>query len=252
MRTHCVLRNIYLGTILDIFRTYYVEFVHTYDTSTDLASLMQHDLRFHHTRKGRAFYHEVQQQTRQPTLVPRRMLRLVGPLWRDAKPVHELELRSSRHCYSSNTLKAGGCTLLVSEGEDTRDRGLGFFLLGWGCPTRNEQSKARRIRCSTLDAYLVRFVAGEDLEVKRCDHFPRLLPVNCIQAAATAGGISASNTYKGQFENTSCPTSMLFDITVHQGPLEQLNKPVVRDLKDRRGQCKIVKHFLRRHTNQNV
>ncbi len=42
MRTHCVLRKIYLGTILDIFRTYYVEFVHKYDTSTDLASLMYH------------------------------------------------------------------------------------------------------------------------------------------------------------------------------------------------------------------
>ena len=40
MRTHCVLRNIYLGTILDIFRTYYVGFVHKYDTSTALASLM--------------------------------------------------------------------------------------------------------------------------------------------------------------------------------------------------------------------
>ena len=44
MRTHCVLRNIYLGTILDIFRTYYVEFVHKYDTSTDLASLMEDGL----------------------------------------------------------------------------------------------------------------------------------------------------------------------------------------------------------------
>ena len=181
-------------------------------------TLEQHDLRFHHTGKGRAFDNEVQQQTRQPTLVPRRMLRLVRPLRRDAKPVHELKLRSSRHCYSSNTLKAGRCTLLVSEGEDTRDRGLGFFLLGWRCPTRNEQSEARRIRCSTLDTHHVLVVASEDIKVQRCDHFPRLLPVNCIQAAATAGGIAPSNTYKGQFENTSCPTSMLFDITVHQGP----------------------------------
>ena len=49
MRTHCVLRNIYLGTILDIFRTYYVEFVHKYDTnSTDLASLMFYGWAFVH------------------------------------------------------------------------------------------------------------------------------------------------------------------------------------------------------------